>query len=226
MIEINGKKVYLLPVIRGLAGEGEKVKNLFYEINPDCIAITIADEDLKLVGKKIEATSMPAEWQYYLIHLSRYGEITIPSQDITVADEISKKENVPLIAVDMNDDEYMEKFVEYISLFSLIRYSRKIKRLAKKKFNAKNAEEFVVMWEKELTAIKSFKRLEEEREDTIVKKILDLCNKYEKLLVIVPFEKYESISIKLERYKKHSALPNHEKESNNNGRRWQGFSQF
>jgi pheromone shutdown protein TraB len=197
MIEINGKKVYLLPVIRGLAGEGEKVRRLFYEIKPDCIAITVADEDLNLIGEKIENASMPAEYQYYLLHLSKYGELAIPSQDIIFADEISKKEKVPLYAVDMNDDEYMEKFVEYISLFSLIRYSRKIKRLAKKKFNAKNAEEFVVMWDKEMNSIKSFKRLEEERENTIVKKIVNLCNKYEKLLVIIPFEKNESISQKL-----------------------------
>lgn len=202
MIEINGKKVYLLPIIRGLAGEGEKVKKLFYEINPDCIALTVADEDLKLIGKKIDGASMPAEYQYYLIHLSEYGELSIPSQDIIFADEISKKEKVPLFAIDMNDDEYMEKFVEYISLFSLIRYSRKVKKLAKKKFNAKSAEEFVVMWDKEINSIKSFKKLEEERENTIVKKILNLCNKYEKLLVIVPLEKYESISKKLERYKK------------------------
>ncbi|MBC7081402.1 MAG: hypothetical protein H5T44_04075 [Thermoplasmatales archaeon] len=201
MIEINGKKIYLLPVIRGLAGEGEKVKKSFYEINPDCIAIVTADEDLKLIGEKIEEASMPIEYQYYLLHLSRYGEIAIPPQDIIVADEISKKEKIPLFAVDMNDDEYMEKFVEYISLFSLIRYSRKVKRLAKKKFNAKNAEEFVVMWEKEITSIKSFKKLEEERENKIAEKILNLCNKYEKLLVIIQFEKYGAILEKLKNKK-------------------------
>ena len=205
---IHGSTIYLLPVIHGLAKEGEKVKNIFYKFHPECIAIGIAPEDIELIDKikDTENVEMPLQHQYYLIHLSKYGEVSLPPSDILVANEISRKENIPLHAIDIDDETYADMLTENVSIFSLIRHSRKIKKLAQKEFSAKTAEEFVYELYNEINSIKSFKKIEEEREGRMAKAIIKLCGRYKKVLAVVPLEKYEGILKKLESYKKGKSI--------------------
>jgi len=203
---IGGGKVYLLPVIHGLKGEEEKVRKAFEEVKPDCVAIGIPPEDIEIMEnmdeKNEEEFEMSLQYQYYLFHLSKYGEISLPPLDIKVAYEMAKASGVPFKAIDIDDEEYAELLVDNVSIFSLIRHSAKIRRMGKKKFKAKSAEEFVKEWNREILSIKAFRRLEEIRDDRMVKKIIELCNRYRKVLAIIPLEKYDSISMLLERYKK------------------------
>lgn len=71
-----------------------------------------------------------------------------------------------------------------------------------KKFKARNAEEFVHEWNREINSIRAFRKLEEMREERMVENIVSLSKRYEKILAIIPLEKYDGIINKLERYKK------------------------
>jgi len=203
---IGEGKVYLLPVIHGLKGEEEKVKKAFEKVKPDCVAIGIPPEDIEIMEKMDEKNEeefeMSLQYQYYLFHLSKYGEISLPPLDIKVAYEMAKASGVPFKAIDIDDEEYAELLVDNVSIFSLIRHSAKIRRMGKKKFKAKSAEEFVKEWNREILSIKAFRRLEEIRNGRMAQRIAELCNKYRKVLAIIPLEKYDSISMMLERYKK------------------------
>ncbi len=205
--KIGKGKVHLLPVIHGLKGEEEKVRKAFEEIKPDCVAIGIPPEDIVIMekikeGEEEEEFEMSLQYQYYLFHLSKYGEVSLPPPDIKLAYEMAKSSGVPLKAVDIDDNEYAELLVDNVSIFSLIRHSAKIRKMGKKKFKARNAEEFVKEWNDELLSIKAFRRLEEIRDERIAQRIAELCNEYRNVLAIIPLEKYDSISMLLERYKK------------------------
>ncbi len=203
-IAIKNGKLYLLPIIHGLVGEEKKVEKAFNEILPDCIAIGIAPEDIEIVGKikGEEEYEISFQYQCYLMHLSNYGKISLPPLDIKIAHELANKNKIPIHAIDIDDNEYADLLTKNVSIFSLIRHSRKVKKLAKKKFNAKNAEEFVMQWNKEINSIKAFKRIEEIREERMAHNLAKLCNSYKKILAIVPFEKYEGIKKRLESYKR------------------------
>jgi len=203
-IVIEKNKLHLLPVIHGLAGEDAKVRDAFEKVKPDCIAIGVAPEDIEIMSKieGNEEFEISLQHQYYLMHLSKYGKISLPPPDLKTAHEIADKHKIPLKAIDIDDNEYADLLVENVSIFSLIRYSRKIKKLGRKQFKAKDAEEFVYEWEKEISSIKSFKKIEEIREERMVENIIRLCKEYKKILTIVPMEKYKNILLKLERYKK------------------------
>ncbi len=205
-INIEGSKLHILPIIHGLVGEEKKVEKAFEKFKPDCIAIGVSPEDIEILRniKKIKADEieMSLQHQYYLMHLSKYGKISLPPPDLKTAHEIADKHKIPLKAIDIDDSEYADLLVENVSIFSLIRYSRKIKKLGRKQFKAKDAEEFVYEWEKEISSIKSFKKIEEIREERMVENIVRLCKEYKKILTIVPMEKYKNILLKLERYKK------------------------
>lgn len=203
-ISIEEKRLLIIPVIHGLIGEEKKIKEAFNKFNPDCIAIGIPPEDIEIVGniKDGDEFDMSLQHQYYLLHLSKYGKISLPPLDIKITHEISCKNNIPLHAIDIDDDEYADILTKNVSIFSLIRHSRKVKKLLNKKFKAKNAEEFVREWNKEINSIKAFRKLEEMREQRMVENIVSLSKRYKKILAIVPLEKYDGIVNKLERYKK------------------------
>ncbi len=199
-ITIEGRKLYLLPVIHGLVGEEEKVKKAFEDFSPDCIAIGISPEDIEIMGKidDTEEYEISFQHQCYLMHLSNYGKISLPPLDIKVAYELAKKNKIPILAIDINDDEYADLLTQNVSIFSLIRHSRKIKKLAKKKFKAKNAKEFVMEWDREINSIKAFRKIEEIREERMTHNLIKLCKNYKKILAIIPFEKYDGIRKRLE----------------------------
>jgi len=202
-IKIKGSMIYILPVIHALQGEEKKVKDAFEKIKPDCVAIAIPPEDLEIIGRVDgEEVEMSLQHQYYLLHLSTYGKISLPPRDITLAHEMAVEKNIPLKAIDVDDMEYAELLTQHVSLISLIRHSRKIKKLGKRKFKAKNAEEFVMEWEKEVNSIKDFREMEDKREEKMVDNLIKLCEEYRKILAIFPLEKYEKIVSRLERYKK------------------------
>lgn len=202
-ISIEGKRLLIVPIIYGLIGEEKKIKEAFNKFTPDCIAIGIPPEDIEIVGNiKDGEFDLSLQHQYYLFHLSKYGKISLPPLDIKIAYEISCKNNIPLHAIDIDDNEYADILTKNVSIFSLIRHSRKVRKLLNKEFEAKNAEEFVREWNKEINSIGAFRRLEEMREQRMVENILSLSRRYKKILAIVPLEKYDGIMSKLERYKK------------------------
>ncbi len=206
--QIHKGKVYLLPVIHGLVDESKKVENAFYKIHPECVAIGVAPEDIEIMEKikGNEEFEMPLQHQYYLMHLSRYGKVSLPPPDIIAVHEISKKEKVPLHAIDIDDKTYADIFTENVSIFSLMRHSRKIKKLAKKEFSVSTPEEFVYEWDREINSIKSFRKIEEEREKKMAENIVKLCKKYRSILAVIPLERYEGVVNMLESYKKGKAI--------------------
>ena len=201
---LEGSELVIIPVIHGLVGEEKKVQNALKNVKPDCIALGIPPEDIDIM-KKIEGDEefeMSLQHQYYLKHLSNYGEISLPPLDIKLAIDFSSNNDIPIMAIDINDDEYSELLTKNVSIFAIVKHSRKIKKIAKKKFKARNAEEFVFEWDKELSSIKPFRKIEEMREERNMKNLVSLCKQYKKILAIIPLEKFRGIIERLERYKR------------------------
>ena len=199
-LRIDESYIYIIPVIHGLAEEGKKVEKAFDEIMPECIAIGISPEDIEAIKKNND--SMPLQYEHYLANLSHYGKISVPPSDIKMAYEISTTKAIPLHAIDVDDDEYADLLIKNVSTISLIKYSRKIKKLRKKIFKSKDAEQFIYEWDEYMTSIKSFKKIEEAREKKMAENVKELCKKCRKILVIVPLERYNGFIERLERYKK------------------------
>lgn len=199
-LKIDESYVYVVPVIHGLVEEGKKVEKAFDEVIPECIAIGISPEDIEAIKNKDD--EIPSQYEHYLANLSHYGKISIPPSDIKMAYEISVTKGIPLHAIDVDDDEYADLLIKNVSTISLIKYSRKIKKLGKKNFKARDAEEFIREWDEYMTSIKSFKKIEEAREEKMAENVKELCKKCKKMLVIVPMERYDGFIERLERYKK------------------------
>jgi len=197
-IKIGGSRIAFLPVIHGLMEEEKKVEEAIKNFNPDCIAIGISKEDVEAIKNYDASMEMPPQHEYYLLFLSNYGKVSVPPPDIKKAYEMALKNGVELSAIDVDDDEYADLLIRNVSIISLIRQGRKIKKLAKKRFKAKNAKEFVFEWDNYMTSIKAFKRIEEAREKKMAENLVKLAKKFKKILAIVPLERYDGIIKKIE----------------------------
>ncbi|KAA0002597.1 MAG: hypothetical protein FE044_02730 [Thermoplasmata archaeon] len=205
-MKIEGSIIHILPVIHGLSEEGKNVEKAINKINPDCVAIGISKEDVEAIKNYDGKMEMPPQYEYYLFYLSNYGKVAVPPPDIKKAYEICLKKDIEIAAIDVDDDEYADLLVKHVSIISLIRQSRKMKKLKNKNFRARNAREFVFEWDNYMTSVKAFKKIEEARERKMALNLRNLAKRFKKILAIIPLERYdgviENLENKLERYKK------------------------
>ncbi|KAA0001864.1 MAG: hypothetical protein FE048_04795 [Thermoplasmata archaeon] len=196
--------ICLIGVIHGLEREGEKVKYAFKRMKPDCIAVGIPKEDIAILKKynegEIEFETTPYQ-DYFFECLSSYGKVSIPPKDLLTAYTLSVKEGIPFEPIDLDDEEYATVFTENVSLLSILKSSRRMKKLAKKKFFAQGAEEFVEEWEKWVSP-KSFYSVENAREEKMASRLFFLANKHKRILAIIPYQRFDGVLQKITQLKK------------------------
>ncbi|MCK5560721.1 MAG: hypothetical protein KAJ51_09020 [Thermoplasmata archaeon] len=205
------KKIYLLGTIKGLTVERKTVAEAFRRSKPDVIALHVSEEDLvgleKVVKGKIKKVGLSRYEEVYARKLAtiaqkdphKYGEVQVPPPAVVEGFELGGKNNVPVVAFDMNENEFTNAFVKNISTVNLIWHSVRFNRVRKKKFKATTPEEFVLEWDKVLTKLKGFKNLELRREKYMANRLFALSKKYNKILAVTELERMEGIVNNLKR---------------------------
>jgi hypothetical protein len=156
----------------------------------------------KFVRDGIEFEMSP-EQEHFFEHLSRYGKTGIPPPDLLVSYRICIDEGVPLEPLDMDDERYAEVFTKKVSLISFIRNSRRIKKLGKKDLKSSTAEEFVEEWERNFYYIRGFRAIEMAREENMASRLFSLADRYEKILAVIPYQRFDGVIDSISSLKKH-----------------------
>jgi hypothetical protein len=201
----RGKKIYLIGTVKGLTVERKTVANAFKRYKPDVIALHVSEEDLvgleKVVEGKIKKVGLSRYEEVYARKLAtialkdpnKYGEVQVPPPAVVEGFELGSKNKVPVVAFDMNENEFADAFVKNISTPNLIWHSVRFNRVRKKKFKAQTPEEFVIEWDKVLTKLKGFRNLELRREEFMAKRLLKLSEKFNKILAVTELERMDGI---------------------------------
>lgn len=205
------KKIYLLGTIKGLTVERKTVAKAFKNSKPDVIALHVSEEDLvgleKVVKGKIKKVGLSRYEEVYARKLAtiaqknpdKYGEVQVPPPAVVEGFELGGKNKVPVVAFDMNENDFTNAFVKNISTLNLIWHSVRFNRVRKKKFKATTPEEFVLEWDQVLTKLKGFKNLELRREEYMAKRLLKLSEKYKRILAVTELERMDGIVSNLKR---------------------------
>ena len=74
-IDLNGAELFLLPIVKGLVTDSEKVRKAYEEVGPDAMAISISKEELTALHNKAEYENyeMSAMEEAYRDLLSTFG---------------------------------------------------------------------------------------------------------------------------------------------------------
>jgi hypothetical protein len=199
-VEINGSRVHVLGVVKGLVSEEEKVASAVANLSPDVIGVSVSKEQLAALRSRDvwdEYELSPLESAYKKL-LQEFGEVRLPSPAFVKALEISDSMKVPVIPIDLNDYDYTEAYCEKVGTMDLVREGGFSKSVKRRRFNGESPESFVLDWDRRVNKSKGFRKLEAEREMHMAHTLRKMTLKYRTILALVDFERSEGVSHFLE----------------------------
>lgn len=199
-ISVNGGTVHLLPVIKGLTSEADKVRDAFDRIHPDKVAVSLSKEEVEGL-RNIPEDFEPELSRYdeiYVNGLERFGEVAAPPPCYVATVELADHLGIPLVPVDLDEDSFSELYCAAVTGPALFRHSTRTWLLKRRRFDADSAEEFVLRWDHAVNNMQGMRLIEGKRAETIAKGITAICDAGRQVLAVVEFERAAEVAEALE----------------------------
>lgn len=200
-IDLNGSKVFVLPVIKGLVSEREKVRSAILEVRPEAVGISISREELEGLraygGEEIELSELE---EAYSAGLQEFGEVQLPPPCYLEALKVAGELGIPIIPLDMNEELFSDRYCELIGGLELVKESFFSRRIARKRFDMESAESFVLDYDRKVNGGRGLSTLNQEREAHMALASIDALGSRHTLLIAVELERYEGFASELERH--------------------------
>ncbi|MDR0791372.1 MAG: hypothetical protein LBE47_02405 [Methanomassiliicoccaceae archaeon] len=194
-VDIGGCKVDMIPVVRGLVSEYDRVKEIVNG-SYDTFAVSLGKEDIIAVGmrKELEEDLYIEDVDVvYLHYLSRFGETATPAPAFSALVDTCNELSRPVQPLDMDEESFSKVYCDIISTFELLGESRLARKAVKKKFDMSSAENFVISWDGFVNRSKGFRELTRLREKYMANRIRLLAKSSERMLAVVETERINGI---------------------------------
>jgi pheromone shutdown protein TraB len=198
-IELNGSKLDIVPVVKGLVSEGERVRQIIETTSPEIVCLSISKEELDGLSRKEDYTLYEMSFleQVYKIHLEEFGEVKLPPPCFVDAFDTCSEKGIKMMPLDMNEELYSETYCIKVSGLDLLRESYFSSRAHKLRLDHSSPENFVKAWDKRVNRAKGFRELNEAREAHMAEVLSKLARKDRSILAIVEIERVEGMETKL-----------------------------
>jgi len=133
----------------------------------------------------------------YSKKLATFGDVELPPPAFVESGRLAEQDNVPVVDIDLSDDEYTLFFIDHVTYWQLVSQSRKIKKM-RKRLKASTPEEMAKKWDARIRTIKGFDRLERERERKMAAGLLDQLDRHSKVLAIIDLVRVDGTLKELE----------------------------
>lgn len=194
-VRLGGATLAVLPVVRGLPSDGQRVVEALGAWRPDLVALTLSPEELDALrvyrGGNMEPDT--TEDEAYVAGLSVWEEPEMPPPCFVQAVRAATDRKIRLEAVDMDESTYTDAYTEYVSTMELILQGRLENRLLKKRFNVSTPQEFAIAWDAEVNRTVGFARLQKEREKFIASRLKDLAEGSTRILAVIEVERVRGV---------------------------------
>jgi hypothetical protein len=200
-IELNGCKIDILPVVKGLVSEGERVRHVIESACPEVVGLCISKEELEGLSRKedYELYEMSYLEQVYQAHLEGFGKVILPPPCYVEAYDLCREKGIKMMPLDMNEELYSEMYCIKVGGIDLLRESYFSKRAYRMNFDHTSPEMFVCDWDRRVNRAKGFRELNREREEHIADCLRRLTDKNRTILALVECERAEGVCARLER---------------------------
>lgn len=195
--EINGSKVYLTGIVKGLVTEADKVKENLDSLEFDVGALPISKEELEGLKDFIEQDDdidiEPNKVEkMYAERLSKFGEVSLPQPSYVFLLKFCEKEDIKIESLDMDEEHYTMAYCDHVTGTQWLRQAFREKSLSRKKIKADTPKEFALRWDGVINKLKGYQDLEDHREEVIAKNIKRVSKKGD-VFCIVEVERMEGI---------------------------------
>ena len=199
-LELNGCNISILPVIKGLCSEYDRVKS---QINDsyDCIAVALSIEDIEMFTAMdpSDVEYDPSEFDAVYAHfLKQFGEVGVPVPAFKAVVDACNEIGIKPIPLEMCDEEFTDAYCEYVKVWDMLKERRLLKKSMKKGFDMTSPETFLKGWDAMAMSIKGQYTLTLKREEHATKELADLTRYKKSILAIIEYERVDGILQRLE----------------------------
>jgi len=193
-LEIGKCKVDLLPIVKGLVSETEKVTEAHGRYEAYAVALGIEEIIAIKHREEMEEVQELSEIDMvYVYHLSNFGVIESPTPAYCELIDLCSKDSMDVIPLDMNNEEFTEMYVNTVKTMEFVKEHRLAKKGMKRRFDMSSAESFAISWDNYLNKVKGYQKVSQKREEHIASQIVDIANYRCSLLAVVEVERIDSI---------------------------------
>ena len=195
-IRIGDCDIDIIPIIKGLVSEKEKVIEALSKKEYETAGVSWGIEEIEAVRKRDEITGDNETNDIdiiYLYKLKEFGDVDMPDPAFTyVVDEFSKK-GISVIPLDMADQEFAEAYCNEVSTLDFLRENKIVKKMMKKEFTASSPEEFMTEWDSLINEVKGYRKMNKVKERFVAEQIMDIAKYRKNALVLVEYERCDGI---------------------------------
>ena len=194
-VEVNGSTIHVLGVVKGLVAESKKVEEAFSTLNPEAVGLSVSKEELAALKIKEDYSKyeMSTLEEVYSIYVESFGPVALPTPAYVKAMDLCEEKTIPILPLDMNDEEFTEAYCQRIGAMEIARESFFTRSIARKKFDISSPEAFALDWDRRINKARGFRELEIDRERCMANSLLNLTRKHSRILAIVEFERSEGV---------------------------------
>jgi len=200
-VRLGASNLDIFPTVKGLERERKPVREAILGTRPGVVALPVSAEGLrglKAIWKGKEPEFFLSHYEeIYAVKLARYGKVRVPPPSFTEAYSVAAGEGIPLRAIDLDEAQFSDAFVESISSSNLIYHSLRWRWLKRRRFDQPTASEFAMAWDRAINTLKGFQNLEKRREEHMARELCRLCAKHNKVLAVIELERMEGILARL-----------------------------
>src|SRR3989442_917309 len=194
-VRLGLASVTILSVVRGLPSETSTVADAIRTTKPDVVALSIGPEELQTLrvyhGGPLEPENF--EEEIYVAGLSAWEPPMKPPPCFTEAVRVAEKQGTRLEAIDMDEVTYTENYVDSVSGLEVVFQGRLERRLAKKRFDARTPQEFVLAWDAEVNGPPGFARLQARREAFMAARLRQIAADEFSVLAVIEVERTRGV---------------------------------
>lgn len=186
----------LIPIIKGLVSEKDKVIQALDSKTYDATAVALGAEDITAISKRDEIEGEFESSDLDTVYsglLTQFGNIDMPDPAFTTLIDICKDRDIPVIPLDMTDEEYTQLYCETVSTVEFLREKRLIKKALKNKFDTSSPESFVTEWDALVNHLSGYAKMSKYREENMAGQIKDIANYRKNVLLLIEYERVNGV---------------------------------
>lgn len=119
----------------------------------------------------------------YSRKLASFGDVELPPPSFVEAVRWADGGQVPLLAIDLTDDEYTQVFVDHVTYWQLVRHSGRVKSM--RRYRARGPADLASEWDRRVRSVKGFGVIERERERKMGMELAGLLGRHRRVLAVI-----------------------------------------
>lgn len=204
VIRAGDREFHVVGTVRGLVREAERVEALIAKLEPQAVALGLGPEDLQGLERLEAGASYEHDFseadEIYAHFLGQFGEVALPPRELVAALRAARARDIPVLAVDMPEVAYVDAFTKAVTAWQLLRYNRRVRKLARSAPALEDALEFHLWWDRQICRLAGFARVERLREQHMASTLLGGSAPPGRVLVLVEAARVEGLVLAIDQF--------------------------